>query len=207
MPTAVITGGAGGIGSSCVELLCSEGWTVHCWDIADSSRADGAVRAQHVDVSDPSSVFAAAATVPQVDLLVNAAGVSDRCFVAEMSPERWLRVVNTNLNGTFYSCRALHQGLAKSGRALVVNIASITAHHTAAKRAAYCTSKAAVVTLTRVLATEWAKDGIRVLAISPGYVRTPLVEGNLAKGNLNLDRILHRTPQGRLADPMEVARL
>jgi len=207
MPVAVVTGAAGGIGSACVELLCSEGWAVHCWDTRDCRLTEARVTAHLVDVSDPASVSAAAEHISEVHLLVNAAGVSDRCLAAELSPERWLRVINTNLNGTFYCCRSLYESLARAGEATVINIASITAHHTAARRASYCASKSGVLALTRVLATEWASSGIRVIAISPGYVKTPMVENNLRKGNLNLDAILRRTPQGRLAEPAEVAQL
>ncbi len=116
----------------------------------------------------------------------------------------WDRVIATNLSGTFYVSQALHPALSRAG-GLVVNLASVTAHRAGRGRAAYATSKAAIRMLTEVLGLEWAEDGIRVVALSPSYVRTPMVERALAAGGLDEAAIVRRTPQGRLLDPAEVA--
>ncbi|MFI1583684.1 SDR family NAD(P)-dependent oxidoreductase [Embleya sp. NPDC020630] len=123
---------------------------------------------------------------------------------ATLAPGRWDRVLAVDLNAVFYTSQALHRALS-ARRGLIVNIASVTAHRAGRNRAAYCTAKAGVVMLTEVLGVEWAADGIRVVGVSPGYTRTPMVERALATGGLDEDRIRARTPQGRLLAADEVA--
>lgn len=202
--TAIVTGAASGIGEACAALLVDRGWSVHGWDLA-TGEIPG-VRWSRVDVSDHTSVGAAAAEVPVTHALVNCAGIGLHGSAEHMDPASFARVIATNLNGTFFTSRALFDALA-AGAGTVINIASIVGHRAGPRRAAYATSKAAVLSLTQVLATDWSAYGIRVVAVSPGYVNTPMVAHSLASGALDRATIYDRTPAGRLAEPNELAQV
>jgi NAD(P)-dependent dehydrogenase (short-subunit alcohol dehydrogenase family) len=201
---AVVTGAAGGIGAAIVERLLAAGFAVDAWDL-DARGVHGA-HGVAVDVRDHASVAAAAERLDRLDLLVNAAGVSGDGRPQALDPRVWERVVAVNLSGTFYACQALHGALAADG-GLIVNIASVTGHRAGPRRAAYCSTKAAVLMLTQVLATDWGADGIRVVALSPGYVDTGMMRRAVDAGRLDVDAILARTPAGRVARADEVARM
>jgi NAD(P)-dependent dehydrogenase (short-subunit alcohol dehydrogenase family) len=203
MSIAVVTGVSSGIGEATARRLIDEGWQVHGWDLGEP-RVPG-VSWTRVDVSDPESVAAAAAEVAQVALLVNSAGIADRAPASEMRVDQWRRVIDVDLSGTFYCAQALYPALKAHG-GVVVNVASIAGHRAFAGRANYCAAKAGVVMLTQVLAQEWAPDGIRVLAISPGFVATDMVVAGIDGGWVSEAAIRGRTPLDRLADPDEIAR-
>ncbi len=203
MSVAVITGVSSGIGEATARQLLAAGWQVRGWDIGEP-RLEG-VTWTRVDVSDPDSVAAAAAEVEEVALLVNAAGIADRAPAATMRVEQWRRVIDVDLSGTFYCAQALHAAL-KAARGVVVNVASVAGHRAFAGRANYCAAKAGVVMLTQVLGQEWATDGIRVLAVSPGFVATEMVVAGIEGGWVSESAIRGRTPMDRLADPDEIAR-
>jgi NAD(P)-dependent dehydrogenase (short-subunit alcohol dehydrogenase family) len=200
---AVITGAASGIGAACARLLIAEGWSVVGWDLA-SGPTDG-VQWRSVDVSDAEAVRAAAGDVSMAHLLVNSAGISDRAPAADMRPEQWARVLDVNLSGTFYACQALYPALRRGG-GTIINIASVAGHRAFAGRANYCAAKAGVVALTEVLGLEWAPDGVRVLAISPGFVATELFDAGVRAGFVSEEDVTARTPMARLADADEIAR-
>lgn len=199
---ALITGAASGIGAAAAGHLLGRGWRVSGWDLVPGT--DSRIDWRTVDITDPGQARAAAEGLDAVNLLVNAAGAGGGGPAETLRPAEWDRVIRTNLSGCFYVSQAVHGALAR-GRGLIVNLASVTAHRAGEGRAAYCTSKAGVVMLTEVLGLEWARHGIRVVALSPSYVRTPMVERALAGGTLDEQRIVHRTPQRRLLDPDEVA--
>jgi NAD(P)-dependent dehydrogenase (short-subunit alcohol dehydrogenase family) len=202
MSLAVVTGVSSGIGEATARALLADGWEVRGWDLGEP-RVDGVVWTR-VDVSDPGSVAAAAAEVPAADLLVNSAGIADRAPAAEMRIDQWRRVVDVDLSGTFYCAQAMYPALKARG-GVVINVASIAGHRAFAGRANYCAAKAGVVMLTQVLAQEWAPDGIRVLAVSPGFVATEMVVAGIDGGWVSEEAIRGRTPMDRLADPDEIA--
>jgi NAD(P)-dependent dehydrogenase (short-subunit alcohol dehydrogenase family) len=192
------------MGLATASRLVAEGWNVHGWDL-NAGNVDG-VRWTAVDVSDIGQVRDAASELSSCDLLFNAAGIAPNGLAADMSAEQWAKVVAVDLNGTFFCCQALFPALV-SGKGAVINVASTRAYRPAPGRSAYAAAKAGVVMLTQSLGLEWAAHGVRVIAIAPGYVRTPLVQALLDNGGLRGDVILERTPLGRMAEPEEVAEL
>ena len=197
---AVVTGGASGIGRECVKQLRDLGWRVTVWD-----REGGDGDSVAIDVTDYRSVAAAAGRLDGVDLLINAAGVAGgREAVADKDPAEWDRVLAVNLSGTFYCAHALYRPLRTRG-GVVVNIASVAGLVMMKGRAHYAVSKAGVIALTRSLGNEWASDGIRVVAVAPGYVRTPMIQQSIEAGELDEAALAAMHPMNRLASPQEVA--
>ena len=204
--SVVVTGAAGGIGAATAAWLRSEGCVVHALDRVVPVDEDGFVE---VDVLDPASVGAAVAEVVQrsgrVDGLVAAAGRSEEPTPAEdMDVAVWDATTGVNLRGLFLTCQAVGRVMLERGSGSIVTIASMSGTHVVnvpQRQAAYNASKAGVLALTRSLALEWAPRGVRVNAVSPGYVDTPLLASKAE---------LHRTwreriPLERFATPDEVA--
>ena len=197
--TAVVTGGVSGIGEECVRQLRAEGWDVIVWD------RNGENGSASIDITDYDSVAAAARPLAGVDLLINAAGIAgDRQPTAEKSPAEWDAVMAVNLSGSFYSMHALYPQL-KARRGVVVNIASVAGMVMAKGRVHYAVSKAGVATLTRSLALEWASDGIRVVAVAPGYVKTPMIQRSIEAGELSEQALAAVHPMNRMASTEEIA--
>ena len=196
----VVTGAAQGIGAAIADALEAAGARVARTDIAGDLR---------LDVTDRGSVDSALAEVAErlgePTILVNNAGINRLGPSESLSDERWQEVVDVNLTGTFRCAQAAGARMLPAGRGSIVNVASISAFVGMPGRAAYCATKAAVVALTRVLAVEWAARGVRVNAVAPGYVGTPMVEQAMAEGLLAEDDLAGRTPMGRVASPAEIA--
>ena len=142
----------------------------------------------------------------KLDLLVNNVGTNIRKRTVEFSTEEYEKVLNTNLISTFEICRLAHPLLKKSKNASVVNLTSVAGLTHLRTGSPYGMSKAALEQLTRNLAVEWAEDNIRVNAIAPWYIDTPLVE-NLMKDKNYLTEVIARTPMKRIGKPREVAAL
>ena len=200
---AIVTGAAAGLGAAIADVLASEGARVASTDLEGAEF--------ELDVTDRASVERAVAGVVasmgEPTVLVNNAGVNRIGPSEEIAEERWREVLETNLTGAFRCCQAVGARMLGAGRGSIVNVASISAAVGMPGRAAYCSSKAGLVGLTRALAVEWASRGVRVNAVSPGYVRTPMIANAIEQGLLSEERIRDRTPEGRLAEPVEVAKV
>ena len=193
-PTAVITGAAGGIGGALVKGFRDAGY-----EVVGVDRATGNGVAK-LDITDTDAVNAFAAGLDRLDVLVNAAGVLR--LREEYDPAVFSGVIDVNLTGAMRMAVACRPGLAKA-KGAIVNIASIHALFGAPLSPAYAASKAGVAQLTKSLAVAWAADGIRVNAIAPGWIETPMTVP--ARSDEKRNRaILERTPMGRWGKPDDI---
>lgn len=172
------------------------GGTPMVGDVADSSFCDQVVAG-------------AAARYGRLDIVVNAAGVIVRARGEDTTDEQWAKIMGINVSGTFYMCRAALRAMKPARRGAIVNFGSIWGDLGSAGVAAYCASKGAVHNLTRALAMDHAADGIRVNAVCPGEVNTPMLQSERTEAVTDelLAKIAATVPMGRLADPDEIARV
>jgi NAD(P)-dependent dehydrogenase (short-subunit alcohol dehydrogenase family) len=202
---AVVTGGASGIGRAVASAFAAVGATVAIFDVA--AGGEGVYR---VDVADEAQVATAFADVVarhgRLDILFNNAGIAIRQPTTELTLQDWSKVVAVNMTGVFLCAREAARHMLASGRGgRIVNTASIMGVVGGGlyPNISYQATKGAVVNMTRALAVEWAGQGIRVNAIAPTWVRTPLTRGITEKPEL-VHRIEQLTPMGRLAEPDEI---
>lgn len=213
---ALITGAAQGLGLATARRLADDGFDVILTDVngdrvrAVAERIDGA-RAHTMDVASDESVAAAIASLDRLDVLVNNAGVISRRRAEEMDSATWDREMSVNLGGVMRCSRAAFPLLLESARnrgagaPTVVNLASVGSTFGLPQRISYSTAKTAIVGLTRTLAAEWGRSGIRVNAVAPGYIETTMMLSGLDAGVLDRERLLSRTPLMRFGHDTEIA--
>ncbi|HVO53005.1 MAG TPA: SDR family NAD(P)-dependent oxidoreductase [Solirubrobacterales bacterium] len=200
--TIVVTGAARGIGAATARHFLAAGDRVFGFDLDRPDEAEDGVRYLTVDVSDPESVAAAFAEVGELDVLISNAGVQGVGLVGEQPREDWLRVVETNLHGSYF-CASEAVGRLREGGAIVF-VASAAAYLGLPGRSSYCAAKAGILALARVLAVELAPRGLRANAVCPGYVRTELVDKGIEEGWLRPDWMMERVPMDRFGRVEEV---
>jgi NAD(P)-dependent dehydrogenase (short-subunit alcohol dehydrogenase family) len=217
---ALVTGGARGIGGATCDALAEAGAHVIVADLradaaaakaAELQAAGGSAEGMALDVTSVPSVTAAHAAVMvrhgRLDVLVNNAGISRSFINAEdLSDDDWLSVLDVNLNGLFWCCRAFGRSMIAAQSGVIVNIGSMSADivNRPQAQAQYNASKAAVHHLTRSLAAEWAHHGIRVNAVAPTYIATEMTSS--AAGEADVRKVwIENTPMGRMGRPDEIA--
>ena len=218
---AVVTGGGQGIGAACAQALGEAGARVVVAEL-DAKRAAACVEtlsghgikaeAVEVDVTQSAQVDAVAERMlkdyGRVDILVNNAGVAESDVPAEeTSDEHWRFHMNVNVDGLFWCCRAFGRQMLEQGSGSIVNIGSMSGFivNKPQPQSFYNASKAAVHHLTRSLAAEWAARGVRVNAVAPTYIETPLTSFGI-KDNPEMYKVwLDMTPMGRVGQPEEIA--
>jgi NAD(P)-dependent dehydrogenase (short-subunit alcohol dehydrogenase family) len=213
---AVVTGGGQAIGLACVEALAEAGARVVIADYNEKIAEDGrdAMKAKGyacdvavVDVTDAKGIEALADKLGKVDILVNNAGIARSEIPAErMEDERWLNVLDVNLNGTFWCCRSFGKRMLNSGKGAIVNVGSMSGFivNRPQEQSHYNASKAAVHHLTKSLAAEWGARGVRVNAVAPTYINTPLNAFVKSKPEM-YNAWIGGTPMARMGEVDEVA--
>lgn len=203
----LVFGGAGGIGAAVSERLAAEGARVAVADLRVAAGPEAGLGVA-CDITDPEQCERAAQAAVErfgrLDGMVNCAGISKPHDSVSLPPADWARMVDVQLNGTFYAAQACARRMWDAGGAMVF-ITSTNAEAAFPRRAAYCAAKAGVAMLTKVLAIEWAARGIRVNAVGPAYVATEMTARNIAAGNIDEAQVKARIPLGRLAQPADVA--
>jgi gluconate 5-dehydrogenase/2-deoxy-D-gluconate 3-dehydrogenase len=214
---AIITGAGRGIGQGIALGYAREGA-----DLVLVSRTESEIRAvaQEIaalgrravvvagDVRDPAvateAVAQATAQLGRLDILVNAAGIPMVGASTELPLERWQLAIDINLTGTFIFAQAAGREMTARGSGVIINIGSLTSFQGFPARAAYAASKGGVVQLTKALAVEWAPLGVRVNAIAPGWIRTPLQDSLVEAGKLDRAPIISRTPARRVGEIADI---
>lgn len=219
---AVITGGAGGVGRTLVRLFASEGARIMiadmnetgCRDVAEEARATGADIAffagnlREKDYCEQ-LIEATIETFGGIDILLNNAGVIPRGTIEETTDDMWSLAMDVNLNAVFFLCRAAIPHMEKRGGGAIVNTSSVWGTHPGPAHVAYCTSKGAVAALTKNLGRDCAPMKIRVNAVCPHEINTPMIRSGFERRGLDPDKAveeLNKTvPLGRIAEPEDIA--
>ncbi|MFM7009383.1 MAG: SDR family NAD(P)-dependent oxidoreductase [Betaproteobacteria bacterium] len=217
--TVLITGGCAGIGRAAAFAFGAAGYSVFLLDLERAQieetlldlrtagfDADG-LAGSVADTMDIAAAFEANdERFGGLDVLVNCAGVTGNLAADTIDLEAWNRVVAINQTGTFFCAQAAGRRMMQSGGGSIINLSSIYGLVAAPNRVAYSATKAAVIMMTKALAVEWAQYGVRVNCVAPGYVETPGTMSLVEAGKIDLDALRRRTPQGRLAQPEDIAR-
>lgn len=212
-----ITGAAGGIGKVLCRHFAGAGAAIAVLDRSETVRdfardlaQEGiAVEAAVVDIGDEAAVGAAFAAVSAklgpVDILVNNAGISHASNLKQTTGESWRKDVDSNLNGTYYCSAAVLGGMQAKGGGAIVNISSVNGLSTFGDPA-YSAAKAGMISLTRSMAVEYGRYNIRVNAVCPGTVRTPIWQHRVDREPAIMTKLAKWYPLGRVAEPVDIAR-
>jgi meso-butanediol dehydrogenase/(S,S)-butanediol dehydrogenase/diacetyl reductase len=200
---ALVSGAASGIGAAVAERLRQDGATVVGADIAEF---DGGIHCDVTDVDSCAAVVAhAVEDLGRLDILANVAGVGSAAAILDVDPDEWRRVIDVNLTGTFLLSQAAVPALIES-TGCIVNMGSVAGMRATPYNAAYCASKGGVVMLTKSMAIELAKSGVRVNAVCPASVDTPFLRNFKIPEDADLSLFARAaSPMGRIIDPSEVA--
>ena len=207
--TALVTGGAGGIGAAICRSLAEDGWRVviayhHSREVAESLAAELHGTALPGDLTVPEEVEALFARAGRVDLLVNNAGVSHYGLLTDMSYEAWQALFRVNTDAVFLCCKAVIPSMVHEKRGCILNISSMWGQVGGSCEAAYSASKAAVIGLTKALAKELGPSGIRVNCVAPGVIRTRMLDRFSPQ---DLEALRQDTPLETLGTPEDVGAL
>ena len=215
--TVLITGAGGGIGRATVALFVDKGWRVIGVDrlpFGDGFPENGAFI--QADISDPAELeqifIETRSSTPTLDALINNAAVQVAKPLVDTTIEEWDAVMASNLRSTFLFMKLTYPLFKASGGGAIVNVSSVHAVQTSVNIAAYAASKGGILALTRAMAIEFAPDNIRVNAILPGAVDTPMLRAGLNRGHAGqgdmqsrLDNLARKTVNGRVGQPSEIA--
>ena len=205
--TALVTGGAGGIGSAVCRALAAQGWQV----AVGYYRSEQAARALaeeiggtavYADVSRPEEVEAMFRQLGNVDLLVNNAGIAHYGLITDLKYEDWRKLFSVNADGCFLCSRAAIPHMVRQKQGCIINISSMWGQVGASCESAYSATKAAIIGLTKALAKELAPSGVRVNCVAPGVILTPMLKDFSAE---ELEELRLETPLERLGLPEDVA--
>lgn len=221
--SVMITGSTKGIGLEIARIMLYSGANVvvnsrthkdvenTVKGLQSDTKTNGSVAGLHCDVSVYENCEELAEFVVsnfgKINVLVNNAGTSMISDSLELKKEDWERTIKTNLSGPFYLSQVCGRVMAKNGGGSIVNISSMFGSGGVPKRLAYCSSKFGLNGLTKTLAAEWAHYNIRVNAVSPGYIETPMDQGDQTTGGYSEQDIRRRTPMGRYGTAREVAQV
>jgi 3-oxoacyl-[acyl-carrier protein] reductase len=205
--TALVTGASRGIGRAIAVELANAGATVvigyqSAKDEAEEVAGEIGCRAVQADVSDPDDAKRLVDEAGDVDVLVNNAGITRDGLLVRMPDEDWRVVLDTNLGGTFNTCRAASRGMMKRRSGAIVNVSSISGVRGNPGQTNYSAAKAGIIGFTKALARELGSRGVRANVVAPGYISTRLT--NELPVELK-ESMLANTPLGRFGDPVDVA--
>jgi len=208
----IITGGAGGIGKETSRLFVNEGASVAIFDVSqegiDAAVAEigGNTRGYVVDVARfddvTRNVQQAIADFGHIDVLINAAGITRDGFLTKMDVADWDKVIAINLTGPFNCTKAVAPHMMERGSGNIINVSSVVGVYGNIGQTNYSATKAGLIGLTKTWAKEFAKKGMRVNAIAPGFIKTPMTAKMPDKV---LQMVVDKTPMGRMGEPIEIA--
>lgn len=212
--TAVITGGGSGAGRQAAARIAAEGGTVSLWGVSpagllETAEAIGAAHTAVLDVADPEAVERAAAetqnTLGRIDILIVSAGITGATAAVQDYPlDSWKRVMDVNLNGAFYCCRALIPYMLAGGYGRIVTVSSVAGKEGNPNASAYSASKAGLIALTKSLGKELATTGVRANSVTPATFASPILK-QLPQSQI--DYMRSKIPMGRIGELHEVAAL
>jgi len=214
----LVSGGASGIGLAIARELGREGANIFLLDVSAEKLRTASAEFQTEGIDAVTHVASVTETgeienafleceeiLGGVDILINNAGISGHTPSLDVSDKQWQQILDVNLTGMFKCAREAGKRMCEQGNGVIVNSSSMYGVVAAPERLGYCVTKSGVAMMTKILAIEWAAYGVRVNALAPGYIKTPMVDDLIAAGVYDIDSIEKRTPMARLGTPQEVA--